>query len=65
MNPKNEYNNFIIDLINVLSFAVGLQNLDMNNQQIQDLQDHLSKQDEQYDKIIELLEEHTILMKGE
>lgn len=61
MLNQNGYNDFIIDLINVLSFAVGLQNLDMNNQQIDDLQEHLNKQDEQYERIISLLNQ----MKGE
>lgn len=48
---------FLINLINVLSFAIGLQNLDMNDKQVNALDDHLSKQDEQYEKIINLLEE--------
>lgn len=52
----NKYNAFIIDLVNVLSFAVGLQNIELNNKQIADLQEHLNKQDEQYEKIIALLE---------
>lgn len=55
MKDKSEYN-YLIDLINILSFVIGIQNLDMNNQQIEDLQEHLNKQDEQYKKIIELLE---------
>ena len=52
---NNPYNKFIIDLVNVLSFAVGLQNIELNNKQIADLQKHLNKQDEQYDKILEEL----------
>lgn len=48
---------FLINLVNVLSFAIGLQNLDMNDKQVNALDDHLSKQDEQYEKIINLLEE--------
>ena len=53
----SKYNNFIIDLVNVLSFAVGLQNIELNNKQIADLQEHLNNQDKQYEKIIALLEE--------
>lgn len=56
----NNYNKFIIDLVNVLSFAVGLQNIELNNKQIADLQEHLNQQDEQYKKIIELLEEKNL-----
>ena len=55
----SKYNNFIIDLVNVLSFAVGLQNIELNNKQIADLQEHLNNQDKQYEKIIKLLEEKT------
>lgn len=56
---NNKYNDFIIDLVNVLSFAVGLQNIELNNKQIEDLQEHLNNQDKQYEKIIKLLEEKT------
>lgn len=62
---NNEYSDFLINIVNILSFAIGLQNLEMNDQQINALESHLQKQDEQYDKIIRLLEEHKILMKGE
>ena len=57
---NNKYNDFIIDLVNVLSFAVGLQNIELNSKQIEDLQEHLNKQDEQYEKIIKLLEQASI-----
>lgn len=56
---NNKYNDFIIDLVNVLSFAVGLQNIELNSKQIEDLQEHLNNQDKQYEKIINLLEEKT------
>ena len=56
---NNKYNEFIIDLVNVLSFAVGLQNIELNNKQIADLQEHLNKQDEQYEEILKLLKEKT------
>lgn len=49
-------NNYAIDLINVLSFIIGVQNLSLNDKQINELQEHLNKQDEQYEKIIKLLE---------
>lgn len=52
---KNE-NNYTLDLINILSFIIGIQNLSLNDKQINELQDHLNKQDEQYERIIELLE---------
>ena len=58
MDNNYKYNNFIIDLVNVLSFAVGLQNIELNNKQIADLQEHLNNQDKQYEKIIALLEEN-------
>ena len=48
--------NLAIDLINVLSFLVGIENISLNDKQIKDLQEHLNKQDKQYEKIIELLE---------
>lgn len=54
---KNDNYNTIIDLINVFSFIIGIQNLNANNKQINSLEEHLSKQDAQYEKIISLLEE--------
>lgn len=45
-----------IDLVNILSFVIGLQNLELNDNQIKQLEEHLNKQDEQYEKIIKLLE---------
>ena len=50
-------NNAALDLINVLSFIIGVQNLSANDEQIKQLQEHLDKQDTQYEKIIQLLEE--------
>lgn len=64
MNNLERYDN-LINLINILSFAIGIQNLDLNDKQVSALEEHLQKQDEQYEKIIKLLEEHSILMKGE
>ena len=59
MDNNYKYNNFIIDLVNVLSFAVGLQNIELNNKQIQDLQEHLNRQDQQYEEILKLLKDKT------
>lgn len=53
---KNNENNYLIDLINILSFIIGVQNLSLNDKQISQLEEHLNKQDKQYEKIIELLE---------
>lgn len=59
----NNYNgkDYLLDLINILSFLIGVQNLELNDKQIQDLQEHLNKQDKQYEEIIELLKK----LKGE
>lgn len=46
-----------IDLVNILSFVIGLQNLELNDSQIKQLEEHLNKQDKQYEKILKLLEE--------
>lgn len=58
-NRQLEY----LDLITILSFSIGLENLQENRQQsesqeqiIKAIEEHLKKQDEQYEKIIELLE---------
>lgn len=59
MNDNNK--NYLLDLINILSFIIGVQNLELNDKQILELQEHLNKQDEQYEKIIQLLED----MKGD
>ena len=54
-----------IDLISILSFIVGMQNLELNEQQVANLDRHLNKQDtellakiiQQNEEIIELLKE--------
>lgn len=58
-NRQLEY----LDLITILSFSIGLENLQENRQQsesqeqiIKAIEEHLKKQDEQYEKIIKLLE---------
>lgn len=50
-------NKLVIDLVNILSYLIGVQNLELNDKQIKDLQEHLNKQDAQYEKIIQMLEE--------
>lgn len=52
-----------LDIILILSFIIGLENLQENRQQsesqeqiIKAIEEHLKKQDEQYEKIIKLLE---------
>lgn len=54
MNTDNEY---LFNLINILSFIIGIENLKLNDKQIKDLQEHLSRQDRQYEEIVRLLEE--------
>lgn len=49
-------NNYVIDLVNILSYLIGIQNLELNDKQINQIENHLKNQDEQYKKIIELLE---------
>ena len=58
MNTNNEY---LFNLINILSFIVGIENLSLNDKQIEKLESHLNKQDKQYEKIIQLLKEGGIL----
>lgn len=55
MNYK--HNDLVFDIINLFSFVIGLENLNKNNEQIEALEEHLAKQDKQYDKIIEILKE--------
>lgn len=56
MNTENN-NEYLFDLINILSFIIGVENLSLNDKQIEKLESHLSKQDEQYEEIIKLLKE--------
>ena len=58
MNAENEY---LFNLINILSFIIGVENLNLNDKQIEKLESHLSKQDKQYEEIITLLKEGGIL----
>ena len=58
MNTDNEY---LFNLINILSFIIGVENLNLNGKQIEKLESHLSKQDKQYEEIIKLLKEGGIL----
>ena len=58
MNTNNEY---LFNLINILSFIIGVENLNLNDKQIEKLENHLSKQDKQYEEIVKLLKEGGIL----
>lgn len=64
MNNKFEEQQInFLDILSILSFIIGLENLQENRQQsesqeqiIKSIEEHLKKQDEQYEKIIKLLE---------
>ena len=58
MNTNNEY---LFNLINILSFIIGVENLNLNDKQIEKLESHLSKQDKQYEEIVKLLKKGGIL----
>lgn len=58
MNTENEY---LFNLINILSFIIGVENLNLNDKQIEKLENHLNKQDKQYEEIVKLLKEGGIL----
>ena len=60
MNTERN-NGYLFDLINILSFIIGIENLNLNDKQIEKLESHLSKQDKQYEEIIRLLKEGGIL----
>ena len=60
MNTERN-NECLFDLINILSFIIGVENLNLNDKQIEKLENHLSKQDKQYEEIIQLLKEGGIL----
>ena len=54
-------NEYLFDLINILSFIIGIENLNLNGKQIEKLENHLNKQDKQYEEIVKLLKEGGIL----
>lgn len=54
---KYNRNDLAFDFINILSFIIGVENLDKNEEQIKSLEEHLLKQDKQYEEIIKLLKE--------
>ena len=60
MNTERN-NEYLFNLINILSFIIGIENLNLNGKQIEKLESHLSKQDKQYEEIIQLLKEGGIL----
>ena len=58
----------LLDILTILSFVVGVENLDLNIQQSQQLDEHLSKQDEELLKVIikqneKLLEQNKLLLE--
>lgn len=63
---KNDGNNewSFIDTISILSFIIGLENLELNQKQVSNLDKHLSDQDNQLlAKIIQQNEEIIQLLK--
>ena len=54
MNTENN-NEYLFNLINILSFIIGIENLKLNDKQIEKLENHLNNQDKQYEEIIRLL----------
>lgn len=60
MNTENN-NEYLFNLINILSFIIGIENLNLNDKQIEKLESHLKKQDKQYEEIVKLLKEGGIL----
>lgn len=60
MNTENN-NEYLFNLINILSFIIGVENLNLNDKQVKKLESHLSKQDKQYEEIVKLLKEGGIL----
>lgn len=60
MNTENN-NEYLFNLINILSFIIGIENLNLNDKQIEKLESHLNKQDKQYEEIITVLKEGGIL----
>lgn len=61
-NGDNEWS--FIDIIGILSFIIGLENLELNQKQVSSLDKHLSDQDNQIlAKIIQQNEEIIQLLK--
>lgn len=56
MNTENN-NEYLFNLINILSFIIGIENLNLNDKQIEKLENHLNNQDKQCEEIIRLLKE--------
>ena len=59
----NNHNEYLFNLISILSFIIGVENLSLNDKQIKKLENHLKKQDEQYEEIKRLLKEGGIYDK--
>lgn len=65
MNNENQQLTFL-DILAIGSFILAIKNLQLNNQQVEGLQNHLKLQDkEMLDKIIKQNEEIIKLLKGE
>ena len=60
--PNGEYT--FLDMLSLINFMIGLQNLDMNIDQsdlesvVRDIHTHLEMQDKKIDYILQILEEH-------
>lgn len=47
----------LLDILTIISFVIAIQNLNLNNTQVEQLQEHLERQDKQYEEILLLLKE--------
>lgn len=54
---NNNRNDLVFDFISVLSFIIGIENLGKNDEQINQLENHLKEQDNQYKEILTLLKD--------
>lgn len=45
---NEKFNGFIGDLLDIISIYLALKNLELNEQQVNDLNEHLRKQDNNY-----------------
>lgn len=48
MDNNNNNDNLVSDLLDIISIYLALKNLELNEQQVNDLNDHLRKQDNNY-----------------
>mgnify|MGYP003431992771 CR=1 FL=1 len=65
----NNFQNLdFLDIISILSFLIGLQNLDLNEKQVDSLEKHLRKQDDilksEQNKMLEkIIEQNELIIK--